>query len=73
MHTQSESVYYVLAGSVGVRLDGADHLLGQGDLAFIPPETPHSVENGGADEAVILELYAPGNADFVRLPDPGNG
>jgi quercetin dioxygenase-like cupin family protein len=68
MHTNSESVYFVLAGKIRVRLDGDDHLLGEGDLAFIPPEIPHSVQNDGAEDALIIELYAPANADFVHLP-----
>ena len=71
-HTGSESVYYVLAGAIAVRLDNDVHLLGPGDLAFMPPKMPHSVANGGAEEAVVLELYAPADADFVVLPDePG--
>ncbi len=70
MHTTAESVYFVLVGVVRVRLGDQEHLLGAGDLVFIPPGEAHSIGNGGPDEATILELYAPGETDFVRLPFP---
>jgi mannose-6-phosphate isomerase-like protein (cupin superfamily) len=69
LHTGSESVYYVLAGEMAVRLGNEEHTLGPGDMAFMAPGTPHSVANAGPEECTMLELYAPGDADFVRLPD----
>jgi len=70
-HTVTDSAYFVLSGQVEVRLGDDRHVLGPGDLAFITPGTAHSIENVGADDARILELYAPAEADFVHLrPSP---
>jgi len=66
-HSESESIYYVLAGRVVVTLEGRHHELGRGDLAFIAPGATHSIETAGGTEASILELYAPGEADFVHV------
>lgn len=68
-HTNSENFYYVLAGRLAVRLSGEDHLLGPGDVAFIPPGVPHSATNAGDDEAVVIEIYAPPEADFVEVTE----
>lgn len=67
VHTNSENVYYLLSGRLLVRLDGEDHELSRGDAAFIPPGVPHSATNPGADEAVLIEIYAPAGADFVEV------
>jgi putative monooxygenase len=72
LHTASENVYYLLAGRLTVRLDGLDHELEPGDAAFIPPGAPHSATNVSNEEAVLIEIYAPGGADFVEVADERN-
>jgi mannose-6-phosphate isomerase-like protein (cupin superfamily) len=68
IHTNSENVYYVLAGRLLVRLDDVEAELAPGDAAFIPPGVPHSATNAGDEDAVLIEIYAPGRADFVEVP-----
>lgn len=72
LHRSSENIYYVLAGRLTVRLDGVDHELHPGDAAIIPPGTPHSATNTGREETVLIEIYAPADADFVEVADEGN-
>lgn len=69
MHPMSENIYYLLSGSLVLRLDGIDHVLQSGDVAFIPPGVPHSPRNDGDDEAVLLEVYAPTPVEFVQVPN----
>lgn len=71
LHTSSENVYVLLSGRLVLRLDGIDVELGPGDAAFIPPGVPHSATNAGEEEAVLIEIYAPGGADFVEVPPEG--
>jgi mannose-6-phosphate isomerase-like protein (cupin superfamily) len=73
LHTRCENVYYVLSGLVRIRIDGVDHDASPGDAVFIPPGVPHSATNAGADDARLLEIYAPAEVDFVEVPDsPGD-
>lgn len=72
LHSSSENVYLVVAGEVVVRIDGEDHHLGPGDAAFIPPGVPHSATNVGTADAELIEIYAPGDVDFVEVAGPAH-
>lgn len=67
LHTNAENIYFVLQGKLGLRTEGEDVFVDAGCAVFIPPGVPHSVWNAGGIEARILEIYAPPEADFVRL------
>ena len=66
-HSNAENAYYVLSGDVLVVIDEAEHRLGPGDSAFIPPGVAHSVTNMGEREARLIEIYAPPDPDFVEV------
>ncbi len=66
-HTTSDNVYYVLSGCLTVKLDGVDHELSDGDVAFIPAGVPHSATNASAADVVLIEICAPGGADFIEV------
>lgn len=67
IHERAENVYYVLEGTLGLRLGDEEVHVEAGKAVFIPPELPHSVWNAGETEARLLEIYAPPGPDFVRL------
>ena len=69
LHSNAENVYYVLEGRLGLRLEGEDRFVEQGQAVFIPPNLPHAVWNAGEGEARLIEIYAPPDADFVRLDE----
>jgi quercetin dioxygenase-like cupin family protein len=73
LHTASENVYYVLEGRVRLRIDGADHVLGPGDAAFIAAGIPHSVSVVEDGAARVIEIYSPAQPDFVVVEDSGAG
>lgn len=64
-HTVSDNLYYLLSGRIRVDSGELSEVLEPGDAAFIPAGTPHSATNIGNGPAQLLELYCPGNADFV--------
>ncbi len=49
------AVVYVLSGSCGHTLDGKDAPLKKGDVAFIPPFTPQTIEV--FDDSVVLSVH----------------
>lgn len=70
-HTNCENVYYLLSGRLLVRIDDIETELAPGDAAFIPAGVLHSATNAGDEDAVLIEIYAPGGADFVEVgPGP---
>lgn len=67
-HDRVENVYFVLDGRVRVVLDGVAHDLDPGDAAFIPRGIPHSASNIGEGDALLVEVYAPADVDFIEQP-----
>jgi mannose-6-phosphate isomerase-like protein (cupin superfamily) len=67
VHTNAENVYYVLGGMASIRSGDQIHSAGQGQVVFIPPGVPHSVSNDGDEDLVIIEIYAPADADFKEV------
>lgn len=72
-HDRVENVYLVLEGHVRVVLDGVEHLLDPGDAAFIPRGVPHSASNVGEGDALLVEVYAPAEVDFIEEPNNETG
>lgn len=72
VHRRVENVYVVLEGVLRVRVADSEVELARGDALFVPPGTPHSATNPTAREAVVLEVYAPADADFVDVTGPAS-
>jgi mannose-6-phosphate isomerase-like protein (cupin superfamily) len=68
-HTASDSAYFVLRGSVTVRLEDEVATLSPDDLVFVPSGVAHSVANESDEEVAFLEIYGPGTADFILAED----
>lgn len=66
-HTVSHNLYYLLSGRIRVDAGAISEALEPGDAAFIPAGTAHSATNIGDEPAQLLELYCPGDADFVNV------
>lgn len=66
-HTASDSVYFVLRGTLTVRVAGEVATLVPDDLAFVPGGVAHGVANEGDAEVAFVEIYGPGAADFVLV------
>ncbi|MQA80750.1 MAG: cupin domain-containing protein [Streptosporangiales bacterium] len=70
LHERAENVYVVLDGIFRVIVDGRRYYLAEGDVAFIPPGTPHAAGSAGFGTATAIEIYAPAGPDFHILDDP---
>lgn len=57
-----EQANYVLSGTCRLLLDGAPHVLAQGDFAFIPGNVRHQFVNTGPEDLVLLAVRGPGPA-----------
>ncbi|WP_167393903.1 cupin domain-containing protein [Xanthomonas populi] len=58
-HSRARHFFYVLAGEVMLRLDGAQHVLGVGQGLEVPPGTTHQMHNLSDVEARFLVIAAP--------------
>jgi mannose-6-phosphate isomerase-like protein (cupin superfamily) len=67
VHERAENIYVVIDGTVETIIDGVRRLFHKGDVAFIPPGTPHAAGSDGSGPATILEIYAPAGRDYVTL------
>jgi mannose-6-phosphate isomerase-like protein (cupin superfamily) len=68
-HAHAEDhVFYVIAGTVSVTLDGAGSQLARGSYAVIPGGTSHDFENRGGEPAGFIAFTAPGGFE-ERMPD----
>jgi mannose-6-phosphate isomerase-like protein (cupin superfamily) len=64
LHTHAfDQVFYVLAGTMSVVVDGSQHEAGPGTLVIFPAGMPHRNWNAGSEPTVHLAI----NASF---PDP---
>jgi quercetin dioxygenase-like cupin family protein len=59
VHNHIDHVFYVLAGTVRVRVDRTDHLLCAGSCAFIPAGTPHTFATTDVHSARLLSVDTP--------------
>jgi mannose-6-phosphate isomerase-like protein (cupin superfamily) len=57
-----DQFFYVLEGTMELRLGRETHVLGAGSVAHIPAGTPHKHRNPGTERELHLEVIAPGMA-----------
>jgi quercetin dioxygenase-like cupin family protein len=59
LHTRIDHIFYVLEGTLRVRIEQSDHLLAAGSCAFIPAGTPHTYATTEAASARFLTVDTP--------------
>ena len=80
VHRATTDIFYVLEGTLTVRVGDDEHVLGPGAFALVPPGTVHTFSNPGAEPARFLSLHTPGGFEQYfkevaatlgeRPPDP---
>lgn len=55
-----DDVFFVLAGTMSVMVDGEWHEAPAGSFVLVPGDTPHDFENRGDERAGMLNVSAPG-------------
>jgi quercetin dioxygenase-like cupin family protein len=70
-HRHEDEYSYILAGVVGVELDGTTVVAGPGDLVTKPRGVPHAFFNAGDEPARLLEVITPAGFEryFSRLAE----
>jgi quercetin dioxygenase-like cupin family protein len=63
-----DHVFYVIAGTVSLCIDGHWTQATQGSYAIIPGGTPHSFENRGAVVAGFISFNSPGGFE-TKMPN----
>jgi mannose-6-phosphate isomerase-like protein (cupin superfamily) len=58
-HAKTEEIYFVLAGSGEIELDGERAVVGPGDAVPIPPRAWHQIRNTGSEPLRFLCCCAP--------------
>ena len=59
-HPNTEEIYFILAGSGSMVIDGETRQVGPGDAIAIPPGAVHKITNVGQVELRLLCCCAPG-------------
>ncbi len=65
-HQAGHEMFFVLRGQGAAYSNGERRLLGPGDSLFLPPGTPHEIENIGPDRLYCLTFMAPDDS-FAAL------
>jgi quercetin dioxygenase-like cupin family protein len=60
-----DEAFYVLHGQVVFQIRDEHHVLGAGQLAWMPRNTPHSFSNAGGEPASGLTVSTPGGLENV--------
>ena len=68
-HERRESEYIVLEGEARVHLNGEEHILHQGDAAYLSPKDLHGVVGSGPKGLKMIEIWAPQEKDVIYLED----
>lgn len=70
-HRKSQEIYHITDGCGIMQLGSQAIEVKEGDTIYIPPKTPHSIENTGAESLKILCCCAPpySHEDTELLPD----
>ena len=67
-HVTCSEAFFVLAGTITFRLDGAELTGGAGDFLLVPRGAAHTFGNQGSEPARLLVLHAPAmDAYFEEL------
>ena len=64
-HTYDE-VVHVLAGQGVVHLDGEQAEIGPGTSIYLPPRTPHCLENTGSEPLQVLGVFYPAGSPAAK-------
>ncbi|MEM3730420.1 MAG: cupin domain-containing protein [Candidatus Bathyarchaeia archaeon] len=65
-HTGEETIF-ILKGKAKVSDLKNEHILGPGDLVYLPPNEKHTIENSGEEELQFLWVYTPpGDEKSIR-------
>jgi mannose-6-phosphate isomerase-like protein (cupin superfamily) len=62
-HTRMVDSFYVLEGTLTVRVEDEEHALGAGSYAFVPPGVAHTFSNPSDETVRMLNLQAPGGLE----------
>lgn len=68
-HERRESAYIVLGGEARVHLNGEDHVLHPGDVAYLSPKDIHGVVGSGPKGLKMIEIWAPQEKDVIYIED----
>jgi quercetin dioxygenase-like cupin family protein len=68
VHPNQRERFGVLAGSIGLRVDGAESALDAGDWAEVPGGTPHTWWNASSEDAHVLVQVSPALRTDQRAP-----
>ena len=68
-HRKSRQVFFVLSGSLTIKMGGIDHKVGSRQLIEVPPGTPHQAlnETNSTVEMIVFSM-PPSHQDRVDLP-----
>lgn len=67
IHPESDETFYVLEGSISLHVDGEQHELSTGGVAFVPRGVPHAFLVSSPGGARMLCLHTPGGGEaFYR-------
>jgi mannose-6-phosphate isomerase-like protein (cupin superfamily) len=67
LHTKSDSIYFVLEGTARLQVNGKTFDVSKHTLFQFDKEEPHSIANGSDCNLLLLEMYIPGDPDFVTV------
>jgi quercetin dioxygenase-like cupin family protein len=67
IHPEFDETFYVLEGSIAIRIGDRAHEAGAGAVVFVPRDTPHAFANPSAGPARMLVVLNP--AGFERYFD----
>jgi uncharacterized cupin superfamily protein len=72
VHSRTEEIYFIVAGSGVVRLDDETYEVGPGDLILTPLDGLHALENTGVDdlELICAEAMPPSIASLLPPQSP---
>ncbi len=77
-HPYSEEFFYVVSGSIVVKVDGEPVELKVGESLMVPIKAPHRIENPGTEPAFVVFHLSPlaprpelGHVDCEPLPGEG--
>ena len=67
-HHAAQQMFYVLDGTLSIRIEGEVSALAKGDALHVPPRTVHKVFNDGPSDARFLVISSPrASGDRVNL------
>ncbi|HOG47547.1 MAG TPA: cupin domain-containing protein [Anaerolineae bacterium] len=58
-HVGSEQAYIFVSGSGRIQVGDERAFVGQGEMVYVPPGTPHAIANTGDDNLVFITVASP--------------